>query len=61
MRAIDYFDKSTDIHSGRVAIEDGDACYTYAETRDFSERIAHAMRANGVEREEREVLHNDVP
>src|SRR3984885_14219062 len=62
MRAIDYFDKSADIHSGRVAIQDGDACYTYAETRDFSERIALAMRARGVEREERAAIysHNDA-
>jgi fatty-acyl-CoA synthase len=62
MRAIDYFDKSADIHSGRIAIQDRGARYTYAETRGFSERIARAMRARGVEREERAAIysHNDA-
>jgi len=62
MRAIDYFDKSADIHSGRIAIQDGDARYSYAETRAFSERIARAMQARGVEREQRAAIysHNDA-
>jgi len=50
MRAIDYFDKSADLHSDRIAILDGDARYSYAETRTFSERIARGMWACGVER-----------
>src|SRR5271166_6198048 len=62
MRAIDYFDKSADVHSSRIAIQDGDRRYTYAETRAFSERIARAMRARGVEREQRAAIysHNDA-
>ena len=62
MRAIDYFDKSADIHSHSIAIQDGDARYTYAETRAFSERIARAMRVRGVEREQRAAIysHNDA-
>ena len=43
MRAIDYFDKSADLHPGRIAILDGDAQYSYGETRTFSERIARTM------------------
>jgi fatty-acyl-CoA synthase len=60
MRAIDYFDKSAELFPQRVAIRDGDACYTYAEMRVFTERIARAMQAGGVKREERAAIfsHN---
>lgn len=60
MRAIDYFDKSADLHPERVAIRDGDVGYSYAETRVFTERIARAMQAHGVEREQRAAIfsHN---
>lgn len=63
MRAIDYFDKSADLYPERVAIRDGDACYSYAETRTFTERIARAMQAHGVEREQRAAIfsHNVAP
>ena len=47
MRAIEYFDKSADLHAARIAIVDGDARYSYAETRVFSERIALGMKASG--------------
>jgi len=49
MRAIDYFDKGAERTPGRIAIVDGDASYTYEETRSVSERIARAMRARGSE------------
>jgi fatty-acyl-CoA synthase len=52
MRAIDYFDKSADVHPERLAIVDGELRYSYAQTRIFSERIALAMVAAGVRREE---------
>ncbi|MGA7078349.1 MAG: AMP-binding protein [Terriglobales bacterium] len=58
MRAIDYFDKSADLHAGRIAILDGDASFSYAETRAFSERIASAMRASGVEQEQRAAIYS---
>ncbi|MGA7629452.1 MAG: AMP-binding protein [Terriglobales bacterium] len=60
MRAIDYFDKSAELHAERIAIVDGDASYSYAETRAFSERIARGMLAGGVEREQRAAIfsHN---
>src|SRR5580658_1503701 len=58
MRAIDYFDKSVDLHGDRIAIVDGDAQYSYAETRTFSQRIARGMRARGVEREQRAAIYS---
>jgi fatty-acyl-CoA synthase len=58
MRAIDYFDKSADLHGDRIAILDGDARYSYADTRAFSERIARGMWASGVEREQRAAIYS---
>jgi fatty-acyl-CoA synthase len=58
MRAIDYFDKSADLHPGRIAILDGDARYSYGETRTFSEHIARAMRVRGAEREQRAAIYS---
>jgi len=58
MRAIDYFDKSADLDADRIAIVDGDARHSYAETRTFSERIAQGMWARGVEREQRAAIYS---
>jgi fatty-acyl-CoA synthase len=60
MRAIDYFDKSAGLHAERIAIQDGDARHSYAETQAFSEQIARAMRAQGVKPEQRAAIfsHN---
>lgn len=58
MRAIEYFDKSADLHAARIAILDGDVRYSYAETRVFSRRIAYGMRASGVEREQRAAIYS---
>jgi acyl-CoA synthetase (AMP-forming)/AMP-acid ligase II len=58
MRAIDYFDKSADLHADRIAILDGDARYSYGETRAFSERIARGMWARGVEWEQRAAIYS---
>jgi acyl-CoA synthetase (AMP-forming)/AMP-acid ligase II len=58
MRAIDYFDKSADLHPSRIAILDGDARYSYGETRTFSERIARGMRASGAEPEQRAAIYS---
>lgn len=56
MRAIDYFDKSAELYPNRVAIQQDNTRYTYAETRSFSERIAHAMLAKGLHREDRAAI-----
>ena len=58
MRAIDYFDKSAAIHPDRPAIVDGDTRYSYVETRCYSERIARAMWANGLQREQRAAIYS---
>src|SRR5580700_1013399 len=58
MRAIDYFDKSANLYPDRPAIVDGDRSYSYSEVRDFSERIARAMRASGLKREERAAIYS---
>jgi len=58
MRAIDYFDKSADLHPDQIAILHGDARYSYGETRTFSERIARGMWACGVEREQRAAIYS---
>jgi fatty-acyl-CoA synthase len=60
MRAIDYFDKSAELYPNRIVIQEGGTRYTYAETRAFSERIAGAMLAKGVKREDRAAIfsHN---
>jgi fatty-acyl-CoA synthase len=49
MRAIDYFDKGAERSSERIAVVDGDARYSYRETRIITERIARAMQAGRVE------------
>src|SRR5580700_4468444 len=56
MRAIDYFDKSAELHPDRTAIMEGDTCYSYGETRTFSERIARSMLASGSTREQRAAI-----
>ena len=62
MRAIDYFDKGADACPDRTAIIDGEAHYTYRETRAITERIARAMWAAGLHGEECAGIysHNDA-
>jgi fatty-acyl-CoA synthase len=52
MRAIDYFDKGAEAHPDRTAFIDGDARYSYRETKAITERIARAMRATGLRGDE---------
>jgi fatty-acyl-CoA synthase len=52
MRAIDYFDKGAEAHPERTALVDGEARYSYRETKAITERIARAMRASGLRGEE---------
>lgn len=58
MRAIDYFDKTAELYPDRIAILDGDARHSYAETHAFSERIARGMLTRGVEREQRAAIYS---
>ena len=52
MRAIDYFDKVADIDPDRDAIVEGDRHYTFREVRALTFRVAAAMRADGLKRQE---------
>ena len=58
MRAIDYFDKGADAYPGRIAIIDGETSYNYREVRGFTHRIARAMWARGLRREERAAIYS---
>ncbi|HUJ94424.1 MAG TPA: AMP-binding protein [Terriglobales bacterium] len=58
MRAIDYFDKSVELHRDRTAIIDGESRYSYQQTRAFSENIARGMLARALEREQRAAIYS---
>jgi acyl-CoA synthetase (AMP-forming)/AMP-acid ligase II len=62
MRAIDYFDKGADANPERTAVIDGDAHYSYCETRAITRRIARAMWADGLRGERCAGIysHNDA-
>jgi acyl-CoA synthetase (AMP-forming)/AMP-acid ligase II len=53
MRAIDYFDKGAEAVPDRIAIIDGARRFSYRETQAASKRIASAMRASGLQDEDR--------
>jgi acyl-CoA synthetase (AMP-forming)/AMP-acid ligase II len=59
MRAIDYFDKTAETYPDRTAILDHDGKrYSYAETRELTERIARAMHASGLASQERAAIYS---
>ncbi len=58
MRAIDYFDKAAEEYSQRTALVDGSVRYTYSELRRATEALARAMRAGGLEPEERVAIYS---
>ncbi len=62
MRAIDYFDKGAEANPDRTAIVDGDARWSYSETRAVTEDIARALWASGLNDEEPAGIysHNDT-
>ncbi|MBZ5681919.1 MAG: AMP-binding protein [Acidobacteriia bacterium] len=62
MRAIDYFDKGADANPDRTAVVDGDARYSYRDTRSITESIARAMWACGLDGEQCAGIlsHNDA-
>ena len=52
MRSIDYFDKSAGLYPDRDVFVDGDERWTYAEVQAQTHRIARAMSAAGLARQE---------
>jgi fatty-acyl-CoA synthase len=52
MRNIDYFDRQATLHPDRLVLIAGDERYTYAEMQDWSHRLAGAMIAAGLKRQE---------
>lgn len=58
MRAIDYFDKGAGQFPDRVAITDGSVSFSYARTRTITERVAFAMRANGLHGEQAAAIYS---
>jgi fatty-acyl-CoA synthase len=58
MRAIDYFDKGAEAYPNRIAILDRGASYYYSDTQALSDRIARAMRAVGLQDEDRAAIYS---
>ena len=58
MRSIDYFDKSAQLHPDRDVFVDGDARQTYGEAQAASHRIARAMQAAGLSRQEAAAIYS---
>jgi acyl-CoA synthetase (AMP-forming)/AMP-acid ligase II len=52
VRTIDYFDKSAQLHPGRVALRDGELELSYAELQARTHRLARALVAGGLTRQE---------
>ncbi len=58
MRAIDYFDKGADANPKGIAIVDGDARYSFEQTRTITQRIARAMWGRGLRGEQRAAIYS---
>lgn len=58
MRAIDYFDKAAEEYAARTALIDGHTRYSYAQLRQATEALASAMRASGLEPEDRVAIYS---
>jgi len=58
MRAIDYFDKAAEEYAGRTALMDGGTRYSYTQLRDATRILAAAMRANGLQAEDRVAIYS---
>jgi acyl-CoA synthetase (AMP-forming)/AMP-acid ligase II len=52
MRSIDYFDRGADLDPQRLALVEGETLVTFEELRGLTFRMAAALRANGVNRQE---------
>jgi fatty-acyl-CoA synthase len=58
MRAIDYFDKAAEEYAGRTALVDGGVRYSYTQLRDATQALAAALRANGLDAEDRVAIYS---
>src|ERR1700680_4813839 len=58
MRAIDYFDRAAEEYAGRPALVDGGIRYSYTQLRDATQVLAAAMRANGLDAEDRVAIYS---
>jgi fatty-acyl-CoA synthase len=58
MRAIDYFDKAAEEYGGRTALVDGAIRYSYHQLRDATQALANALRARGLEPEDRVAIYS---
>src|SRR5579863_7292365 len=58
MRAIDYFDKAAEEYGGRTALVDAAIRYSYHHLRDATLALANAMRARGLEPEDRVAIYS---
>ena len=58
MRAIDYFDKAAEEYSERTALLDRDIRYSYSQLRGATRVLAAAMRANGLNAEDRVAIYS---
>jgi fatty-acyl-CoA synthase len=52
LRAIDYFDRGVDIDPDRIAILEGETRISFGELQTLTFRVASALRANGIQRQE---------
>jgi len=52
LRAIDYFDRGVEIDPERIAIRDGDTQISFRALQQLTFRVASALRANGLKRQE---------
>ncbi len=50
---VSFLERAGAVHADRVAVVDGGRSFTYREWRDRSRRFAHALRAAGLEKDER--------
>jgi fatty-acyl-CoA synthase len=58
VRAIDYFDKAAEEFPERIALIDGNTRYSYRELREATERLSRAMRAAGLQDEDRVAIYS---
>src|ERR1700691_3112467 len=58
MRAIDYFDKAAEEYAERTALVEGNIRYSYAQLRGATQSLAAAMRAHGLNAEERVAIYS---
>jgi fatty-acyl-CoA synthase len=50
---VNFLERAGVAHAERVAVVDGDARFTYAEWRGRARRLAHALRAQGLQKDDR--------